>query len=396
MEMMMVTLFKQKTVWIGFVGVIVVLVVFGLAMMGSVLGAKPKHLPVALVVADQAVQQQDGSPLGIGAMLKDKLLANKQLPISWHMMGSETEAREGLEQQLFYGALILPADLSAGVASLYTADSKPASVKIISNDGLSVQAAAIVKQMLSQMMRTVNMELSHQLLGAIGQKTNAVPVSTAKALLTPIHIQEESVHPVGANHANGNAPGLLTQMMWLGGLVLSVTLFFAMKKISEPLGRRRWDVLLTQAVTGSIFLAAASGFLIWMATAWYGMKLENAVGTWMTLLLVGASFFFLQTALLSWLGMGAMPVLVLLMFFSMSVVNMAPEFLPLAAHDWVYVWTPFRFAATALRNAMYFDSVSVTSNSTTVLWSMIGLAFVLHMTSIVPKNKRSDAVDTAV
>lgn len=382
-------LFKQKTLWTGAIAVFVVLSVFGAAMMGSVLGAKPKELPVALVLQDQAVTLPNGKSLNVGAMVKEKLLANKELPIAWNLVKTESEAEKGLDQQEYYGAFVLPADLSAGIALLMSDDPKPATVRILVNEGMNVQASTAVKQVLDQIARGISAELSQQVLTMASQSSdvNVIPVGMAKALLAPFQVQEQTVHPIGTNNASGNAPGMLTQIMWIGSLVVSLILMLASQKALAS-GGSRFAVLLTQAFTGLAVVILASGFLVWMAKSWYGMSLADVSGTWFTLMLGGAAFFLLQSALLSWLGMPAMPILVLLMFFSLPVVNIAPEFLPQTTHDWLYVWTPFRFVAGELRNSMYFADVPVSSHSNiTVLWCITAVSLVVKLASSFRKAK---------
>ncbi len=379
-------LFKQKILWIGVVVAFLVLAIFGVAMMGSVLGAKPKDLPVALVVEDQAVSLPDGSTLNVGAMVKEKLLSIKELPVAWQEVGTEAEAREGLDQQDYYGAFVLPADLSVGLASLSTAEPKPATVKIIANEGMSVQAVTAVKQVLGQISRMVSAELSQQLIGQMSQQSETIPVSAAKALLTPFAVQEETVHPIGANNANGNAPGMLAQISWIGSLVVSIFLFLSSQK-AESAGGRGWVLSMSQAIAGIVLVVAVSGFLVWMASSWYGMDLADASGTWLVLVLAGLAFFMLQSALLNWIGLPAMPILILLMFFSMPVVNMAQEFLPQATQDWLYAWTPFKFVAGGLRNSMYYADVSAESSNIAVLWWIVGVGLVLLLASGLRKRK---------
>ena len=60
---------KQNMLWIGALVVILALSVFGVAMMGSIAGAKPKS-PVALVVLDQPAELPNGEPLAVGDMMK--------------------------------------------------------------------------------------------------------------------------------------------------------------------------------------------------------------------------------------------------------------------------------------------------------------------------------------
>jgi len=346
-------LLKQKMTWFSLAAVLVVLTVFGAAMMGSVLGTKPKEVPVALVVLDRPAELPTGGALAAGRMIQEKLTGNEALPLAWKIVDSEEKARAGLSEREYYGALVLPADLSSGLLSLASAEPKPASASILVNEGMNGQAAAAVKQILDQAMRKVNLELSNQMLGQIGQRSEQIPVSAAQAFLTPVIVKEEVVHPSGANNANGNAPGLLTQIMWIGSLVIALSLFLAGQKAGTA-GAARRGVVAIQAVVGLAIAGIASGFVIWMAESWYGMELAHAADAWMFLWLASAAFFLLQLALLNWIGFPAMGLLVLLMFFSMPLLNMAPEFMSHTTRDWIYSWTPLRFAAGGLRETMYF------------------------------------------
>lgn len=379
-------IFKQKIVWIGTLIVLLVLVVFGAAMMGSVLGAKPKEVPVALVVLDRPAQLPGGESLAVGEMLKEKLTSNPQLPIAWTIVGSETEARAGMDDRQYYGALIVPADLSAGVASLAGTDPKPATVKIVANEGMNAQASTVVRQGLAQAMRLAGAELSKTMLERIGAQTQQVPVATAAALLSPIVVQEETAHAAGANNATGNAPGLLTQIMWMGSLVSALILFFAGGAAMKA-GSHRPAAIVWQPVAGVLLAGLASAFLVWEATAWYGMELADATQTWLFLWLAGAAFYMLQSALLNWIGMPAMAILVLLMFFSMPMLNMAPEFLSVASRDWIYAWTPLRFAAVGLREVMYFGGLNAASSNAAVLWG-VGGGFLLLLVGAAWKRTK--------
>jgi YhgE/Pip-like protein len=379
-------LIKQKMLWIGIVVIFVILMVFGAAMMGSVLGAKPKDLPVALVVLDQSAEQPTGGSLAVGKMIQEKLLSNKELPIVWEIVGSEAEARAGLDKHDYYGALVLPADLSSGLLSLPTPVPKPATVRIIVNEGMNTQASAAVKQILQQVMKGVSLELSSQLLGQIGQQSEQISVGAAQAVLTPILVQEESVHPVGVNNANGNAPGMLTQVMWIGSLVTAILLLLVTQKTIAAVARR-WTVIISQTVMGLVVICGLSGFLVWMASSWYGMELTQAGDTWVFLWLAGTAFFLLQSALFNWIGLPAIPILILLMFFSMPVLNMAPEFLSQATQDWLYSWTPLRFVTAGLREVMYFGGLESVSTNATVLWGIAGTFVVLLLASGAKKTK---------
>jgi YhgE/Pip-like protein len=385
---------KQKRFWIGIVIVFVAVTVFGAAMMGSVLGAKPKELPVALVVLDQPAELPTGGSIAAGEMMKEKLTANKQLPISWEMVSSEAEVREGLDRHEYYGALVLPADLSSGLLSLPTPAPQPATIQILVNEGMNTQASTAVKQILGQVMKAVSLELSTQLLGQIGQGTGQISVGAAQALIAPIVIKEEIVHPVGVNNASGNAPGLLTHVIWIGSLVTGLLLFMG-TQIAVASGANRRNVIWRQTVVGLVIVAALSGFLVWMASSWYGMELTQAVDTWLFLWLAGSVFFVLQSSLFNWIGLPSIGILVLLMFFSMPVLNIAPEFLSQATQDWLYSWTPLRFVAAGLREVMYFGGMDSVSSNASVLWAIAGTFFVVLLVSGVKKPKAGKKAEVA-
>ncbi|PDO11442.1 MAG: DUF3533 domain-containing protein [Candidatus Reconcilbacillus cellulovorans] len=351
-------LFRQRLLWAKIAAVFAVVALFGLAMMGSVLGATPKDLPVALVVLDRGAELPDGGRLAAGETIRSKLQETKGIPLKWHVLQSEADARRGIDHRDYYGALIIPADFSAGLLSLQTANPKPATVTILINEGMNAQAAAAVRQMLGQMM-----------------------IRTASAMLTPFMLREETAHPVGANNASGNAPNMLTQLLWIGSLVASIFLFLAARKERHD-GSAPWAAVLAQTAAGLLLAGLVSAFLLWTASSWYGMELHNGMKAWLFLWLAGSAFFLLQISLLNWLDLPAVGLLVLLFFFSMPVINLPPEFLPEATRLGVYVWTPFRFVSEGLRDILYFGGTDRLTDSYAVLGWLAGVCLVLAAASV--------------
>jgi len=364
---------KQKALWIGAVAAFCVVVVFGLAFMGSVIGAKPKELPVALVVLDEGAALPNGEQLNLGETIRTKLLAMEGLPIAWVPAASEEEVRLGFEARRYYGALIVPANLTQGVLSLATPVPAPGEVQLLVNEGMHAQAAAAVKTALTQLAAGLRGEVSKQAFAMAGQRsgTGTLPVEAAVALMTPFAVSEEVVHPIGSNQGNGGAPGMLVQIAWIGSMAAGVALFLAGRASGRSAGER-WKAVSWQTLLGILLSMAVSALIVWSAGAWYGMEMRDAVRVWSVLWLVGASFLFTIVALLRWIGLPAIGIAALLMFFSMPVLNMAPEFLPEATRNWLYDWTPLRFAADAVRTALYFDEPS--ADRIRFLWWLAGIA----------------------
>ncbi|XID91629.1 hypothetical protein ACF3MZ_24470 [Paenibacillaceae bacterium WGS1546] len=155
-------------------------------------------------------------------------------------------------------------------------------------------------------------------------------------------------------------------------------------------GASRGMVAAVQAVAGALIAGIASGFVVWMASSWYGMELVNAGATWLLLWLIGTTFYLIQSSLLNWIGLPSMAILVLLMFFSMPLLNMAPESLSATTRNWIYSWTPLRFAADGLRETMYFGGLNAVGTSGTVLWSVAGAFLLLLLASGFKRSKAKE------
>ncbi len=424
---------KMKLVWIGAAAAVVVLLIFGLAMMGSVIGAKPKALPVALAVLDQPVAlpaEAGGEQLALGQAVQQQVTGLAQLPVRWEVVGTEEEALAMMNRQEVYGALTLPADFTAGALSLQSAEPKPATVKLYVNEGMSAQGVAAVRSILQQVSKQIAAGLSAQALEQIGQHAQQLPIGAARALLAPVQTQEIVVHAVGENNGGGSAPNMLTQIAWMGSLVLSIFFFLAARGVrgrksgaegagagrdgyversslasvsagssgSRGIarghdGRSRWLIAASQTVVGLVLTCGVSGLLVWMAAGWYGMEIADPAAVWLFLWLASSAFFLLQSSLLNWIGMPAIALLVLLLFFSLPVVNLAPEFMPQVTQDWLYSWTPFRYVASGLRSLMYFGGGSshVMTLSYSVLWWIAGVGVVVLLASGWRKERAPEA-----
>ncbi len=381
----MSTFLKQKFVVAAIVMVTAVLMIFGLAMMGSVLGAKPKELPLALAVLDQPADLPTGGQLAVGEMVKDRVTGLKELPVKWHLAGSEEEVQAMMDRQEVYGALVLPADFSAGVMSLGSPEPKPAAVKLYVNEGMSSQGVTAARTILQQMALTMKTELTGTVLTLAEQRVEQVPIGSVRALLQPFETEEVGVHPVGANNAGGTAPNLLTQIMWIGSMIMSVFFFLAARAAREEGGA--WGVVGGQIFVGLVLTAGASGLLVWMAVSWYGMEMADPAAVWLFLWLSASAFFLMQTALFNWIGFPAIALLVMLLFFSLPILNVAPEFLPQATRDLLYSWTPFRYVADGLRSLMYYGGEFGMGLPYTVLWSIAGVGLAVVLASALRRGR---------
>lgn len=382
---------KYKGYALLLIAILLVTIVFGAAMFGSIVDAKPQQLPVALVNLDEEVTLPDGSSFHIGDIIAQQLLSNEQLPIVWQQVSSEDELQRHLDDQDVYGAIVLPQQLSANLLSITTPNPNQAFMKVIYNEGMNTSATSVMKQVVQKLVPTLNEQLSQQFITQISTQTGGmIPASVVGELLAPIHLQEQTVHPIGDRQAMGNAPGLLTQMLWISNLVAALILFFIVRKMNKgtihPLKNR-----LEQAAAGIIIPLITATLTIWMASSWYGMELATALDAWMWLVIVAYSFFYMQSALFNWIGMPAMAIFVLLMFFSMPVMNMAPQFLSDTTVTYLYNWTPLRIAASSIREVLYFDGIHWNNKAAIVITTIAVTSLVLLLlSSLVGGQKKQD------
>lgn len=79
------------------------------------------------------------------------------------------------------------------------------------------------------------------------------------------------------------------------------------------------------------------------------------------------------------------------MFFSMPLLNMAPEFLTQTMRDWIYSWTPLRFAAGGLRELMYFGGLDAVGSNAYVMWGVAAGFLLLLLASGFKSGRAIDA-----
>ncbi|SDE17032.1 hypothetical protein SAMN02799630_04894 [Paenibacillus sp. UNCCL117] len=92
-----------------------------------------------------------------------------------------------------------------------------------------------------------------------------------------------------------------------------------------------------------MIVGIASCFTIWMASSWYGMELVNAAGDVVVPMVVRISILF-TAIFLAKLDRIPGNTTACTADVLLPLLNMAPEFLSQSTRDWIYSWTPLRFA----------------------------------------------------
>ncbi|MFP3728226.1 YhgE/Pip domain-containing protein [Priestia filamentosa] len=373
---------KNKLLFISPLIVLLVIALFGLTLIPSV-QQKPKNLPMALVNEDigAVIPQQGKVNMGdtITNMLKKNITSTKGEvpPVKWINVESKEDVLKGLDNQEYYGALIIPKNFSQKQSSLMTSKPEKPEINIFINQGMNPVAANLVGQMLNTMGNHLKNGIQTQVLQGLEKQNISLKPNQLTPLTDPLQVNVENVNGVGTASMNGNAPVALFQPLWMSSIAGAVVIFFVANKLNFVNQKQKLYTVLTQVIAG-IILGLVAGFgLTWVADL-LGVHISKFVDISLFLTITYFAFFLLITAVLSWLGIKGMPIFVLLLFFGAPLLSMAPEMMSTFYQDYIYSWLPMRFMVEGLRELFFFHrDFSFSGPTSILLWISLGSFFIL-------------------
>ncbi|MDD4809541.1 MAG: phage infection protein, partial [Bacilli bacterium] len=131
----------------------------------------------------------------------------------------------------------------------------------------------------------------------------------------------------------------------------------------------------SQLIIG-ILVSFIAGFLItWLASS-FGIGIDNYVSTSIFITVAIFAFFMMILATLELIGIGAIPLYVLLMFFGIPLLTMPLEFMPTFYSHYIYPWLPMRFFVDGLKELFFFNN-DFTWNYPTMILTYIAIVSTL-------------------
>ncbi|WNS77906.1 hypothetical protein RRU94_05355 [Domibacillus sp. DTU_2020_1001157_1_SI_ALB_TIR_016] len=378
--------FKNKVVWIGLGIIMLAAGIFTFAFMGSTVNPAPKELPLAIVVEDEGAKLPNEELLNISQTLVEEIQKRDDASVDWQVLPTKAEAVEAMNDKELYAAIILPEDLSQNVFSLLTKSPAEPSAAILVNEGMNQAGANVAAQISNGMLAGLNQQIEQQLFTQLEERKMPLSVDTAKLLSSPVAIQIEKINPVAANNANGNTPALFTQLLWITTFISSMILFTALRKSTQ--GNWTFKSFLGQLLAGILYVAFISSVVLVLAVHVLEIGISSESSLFFMMFFIGLCFFFLQSACLNWIGYPAAPLFILLLFFSMPILTMAPEMLPNITRDYLYSWVPFRFSVESFKDILFFGKETFENGIGTI--GVIGLVSLLLMgLSVLKPGKKS-------
>ena len=407
-------IFKSKLLWLAPVVAMLLLVIFSLAFYPA-FNPKPKVLPIAIVNNDKGVDIQ-GKDVNIGQKIEDKLKDSNSNKIKWIKVDKESDIKKGLNDNKYYGAAIFNKDFSKNAMSktqkvmidnkkaemkekVASGEIPPAAIekmqkktepqdvkvkqatfKTIVNKGASMQAATITSNILDGMGDNLNKQITNQSLHTLEKQNVQVNAADIAGITNPIKIDTKEINKVKDHQGGGNAPFLMFMPVWMSSLVTSVLLFFAFRTSNNSKIQHRMIASFGQMVLAMITAFVASFAYVYFMQSVLGFDFNhtNRVALFLTISILG--FIGLILGIMVWLGMKAIPIFVILMFFSMQLVTLPKEMLPKGYQGWIYNIDPFTHYTNTLREIIYMNH-SIEMNST--IWMMIGFMLFGAISSLV-------------
>ncbi len=384
---------------------VMVVLVLGLIFQTAILPmvkSDPKDVPIGLIVEDEGE---------IGATLTEALQENAPDLVKFTSFDSVKDAKSAMDERDIYGALVLPADFSDKVATLQTDTPEKAKAEIYINEGANAQAGMLVQTALTNMVDGLNTKLSAQMLTNVQTKTDEMkeqlepvlqaqgedsPLAQVGTMLSPIQpsqVQdfanpiESEVIKVNETGDLGNAPIAFFTVTWFTSLIGAVVLYLRGNKqtFASKADKMKFNTL--QSIMPFVYALIAGYVATWYSTWLLGFDLEHFNQVALYIALCVSAFTFMIFATLRWLKLPSVVIYVLLMFFSMASLQLAPEMMPAFYRDYVYSWLPIRIYSDGLKDLLFFNQDIINHYSMPLIWILV-IAFILvWIKNLVEKTK---------
>lgn len=404
---------KNKLLYLVPIIALLIVVLLSLAFSPAY-NPKPKEMPIAVVNLDVGINIQ-GKTQNIGKTFLEKLQSNKDFTekVKFITVDSESDLERGFKDLDYYGALVIPktftsdatsamrkeiqtvkkaegaqkakaaqAEMQKKIASgaisptqaqaiakqmqakqtkmleankdlLKPIESKQAELKVTINQGASTQGATITDGILTNMTTKINDTIAQQSITQLDKANVKVSAKTMNQLMNPVKVDHTVMNKIKDHQAMGNAPMLLFTPIWLGSLLSSVLLYFAFRGSNIETKRERFIASLFQIIAASV-AAIVSGFIgVWFITSVLGFNMPDKFSVSIYISIAMFGFIMLILGLMSWLGMPAMPLFMVALFFSMQLLTLPKQMLPEFYQDHIFDWNPFKIYGDGIRQLMY-------------------------------------------
>ncbi|MFJ4005924.1 YhgE/Pip domain-containing protein [Streptomyces sp. NPDC090023] len=371
-----------------------VALVLSLLYMGGILTPEGSlhRMPVALVNQDEG-KPLPGRQANVGTQAARSILSSGTSDgrVRWRPM-SRAQAQDQLASGKVYGALVIPADFTATVGALATADAK-------SRPALTALTNPGVGSLASSLAGRITQTAAHRVSVSVGEQLSASPqvkqanATTRVLLADPVDVRSEVGHPIGAHSGLGLSAFYYALLLVLAGFIggniihngVDSGLGYADTEIGPWHSRRPTvDISRTQTLVLKMVMTAGLALLttslIMLATiVLLGMDAPHPGLLWVfsycAVLTVGLGVQAINAAF------GSLGQLVSMFVFIAFALPSSGATVPLEAVPGFYrflgAFEPMRQLAAGVRAILYFDARADAGLGRG--WVMIAIGFVVAL-----------------
>lgn len=330
-----------------------------------------KNLPLAIVNEDPT------NPISekIVDQLKNVTSVGDKNPttLKWTTVKSTAALKQDMSKQKFYGAIIIKRHFGENMATLATSKPTKPSVTTVINQAKNPTVGTAVTNLFSHITTTISGTISKDIITQFALQQQPIPIVIAKTIVQPLNVTNQIVHPT---ENKVNATAIYFQPLWLSSVIISLMLFYAAKD-GQLRGQNKYRLATMQLITAAS-LAIFIGVMTPLYTTW---PLDYHFQNFWTITLFATiaefSFIMIILGILSWTGFIGLPLFVLLMFFALPILQLAPEMLSHFYRNSIYPWLPMRFLIDGMRGIIYYHDGIWHTPTFNLLWVMVIGMFLL-------------------
>lgn len=342
-----------------------------------VVNPKITDLPLAIVNQDK-----NETTTAMVEKLKQNSTLSDKLSVKWVEVDSKDEAIEKMNNGEYYGALVIPENYTKSLATLATPNPQFPEYTVVVNQGKNSQVSTQVTQLLTQIANKSGDAVSTQIIKRAEAANQPLPAKVVENLMNPVKVNVENINTTGDF---SSAPGVFFSPIWISSIIGSILLFTLSRSQSISKKDKSIQKIIQLGIISLVSVLA--GFLTPLIAEWIlGVSVENYVVIASFLTICAFTFITFIFGTISWTGFVGVPLFIILLFFGLPLLSLAPEMLSSFYTDWVLPWLPMRMLYDGVKNILFFGQ-GLWNEATKELTYVAIVGIVLVFTSIFKKEK---------
>jgi YhgE/Pip-like protein len=357
--------FQNKETWIMpvVIGLGIALITFFL--LGAFLSPTENthNLPIALVNGDKGVTAGT-QPMNFGAEISNRLTAPQPTDtLKWTVVDSRESALQGVRQNKYYVAVVIPEDYSASLMAIAGQKAtQPARIEMLVNPVVPAMGGQLAQGIVQNILGSISKTTGEQLTAQVRAMNVPVALPAATFLDNPVQITTVPVATIGDHSGRGVNVMFLAILLIIAGLLSAVLANrivqeFTTERQKEGKSANAWATFGAQITLNTLAVSGAvTGLLL---TAW---ALNMDVANWLNLTL----FSFLVALTVNWfvlmcqmtMSKAALPVaslFLILLGLPSSGALFPVESLP-TLWQWLNAVVPMRYMVDGLRSILFLNA----------------------------------------